>query len=371
MASSRPPRGGDIRNSFSARERKQELVHTNDRLKRQCRADDNHRPNVIDLEDDEVDVRQLNSENYNLIEIDENEIEAKLEEELRQQRAARPRRAQIQVRNPPIVLPWAIIKQYVWNGFVLRDGKTVELMDGSIFQIKSVIQNSRTDEVRFRGLRLMRARQLNGMLSNKLNEMCARYEVDQYDKRSALEQSLVEFNLDSVLKIRRLTCTNRPFLRFDPNIRFDPEYVPGVFNNDGTFDKQGWKKLVEETEVLVLRWKFTSTYESAFERSHPLPLNFIQHKFETLPNGECTPNCGLPADARRRMWRGETKLGGSGSTEGPRVPLVEDNNANRPGNPFIHLSDGAKDSEGTPAGRSTRAAVQCYTFGDCCKSTDL
>lgn len=123
-----------------------------------------------------------------------------------------------------IPLPWVIVDCCSWTSpttrlvHTLKSGKFVEVPSLSNFvQITSILQNLETDEFRLRGLPLKRARQVDGMLPKKRNEVCFIYVVDKDDPRSALEQSFIEVELSSISKIRKLICTNRPF----PECRYD------------------------------------------------------------------------------------------------------------------------------------------------------
>lgn len=74
-------------------------------------------------------------------------------------------------------------------------------------------------------------------------------------------------------------------------------------------------KWVEEGEVLVARWKYTSIYENASYRLSQRQINFKQRKLEFLSESECTPSPNnqyvSSASDRRFAWRGETTFGGA------------------------------------------------------------
>ena len=398
---SKSSQGGDIRNSFFARELKQTVVRTNDSSKRHRREDNKSLPVVIDLDEDEGkdEIRRPDLNKDEIVDIDEFEVEAKLEEELQQQGEVRPYRDRNEepLRNALVVLPWAIIERYIWTGstsqkITLRPGKTVELKDASIFQIDLIIQNFQTDEVCFRGVRLERTRDSNGILHKKVNELYYKFEVDRDDVRPPREQSTIEITLDKILKVRKLICTNAPFPEGNP--RFDKKYAPAILDHYGITDPKERNKWFEENEALVVRWRYTSFYKSASNRLSKIQINFLERTLETLSEKECTPTKAIPADVRRRRWRGETKPGGSGTKrEAARVRMAENLRTNQRSTPFIDLSevdenpnqDQARDllhrfmpnfnlsaqsnkvSPVTPVARSPQTAAQCYTFGDSCK----
>lgn len=73
---------------------------------------------------------------------------------------------------------------------------------------------------------------------------------------------------------------------------------------------------IEENEILVVRWKFTSIYKTAAARINVegRQINYVQQKLETLTKIECSVNYYLSASIARFNWRGETVLGGSGGS---------------------------------------------------------
>lgn len=372
--------------------------------KRACVSGDESSRNVIDLEEPAVQIPQPDPNKDEIIDVDE--LEAEFESELFGERPVGDHQHNFQdnqSRNTPYALPWASITRCTWGKYTLRAGKTVETIEGSFFQITSVIQNCQTDAVHLLGLRLKRARELNGMLPKKVNEVCFIYEVDLNDPRSAREQNTVEFELDKVVKIRKLICTNRPF----PECRLTFDDVPFTSKPDGSTDYRAMKIWVEENEVLVARWKYISIYTSAVERLNVAKrqINFVQQKLEYLTDKECCSNFSYPAYLQRESWRGDPvseRLG-----EKVREPFAEDGNSaplvidltgdiaslgfkekargdeNRRWtvkevrNPKQSLGTATSGDRGSrceptvPLGRATKAAVRCYTYGDACKSTSL
>lgn len=370
----------------------------------------------IEIEDDdaEADVQlKYDPEKDILIDL-EQEDEVKLEEELfRPGRASfAPRQGIVQQRNIPIEPPWVQIVSYKWKDSNLKPGKTVELADSTFLLIKTILVNLQTDKVRLRGLQLKRSRDINGMLPMKVNELCYVYEVDQDDKRSVTEQNIVEHELRDVLNVRRFvisafssitstfhTCltkchrvlhTNRPY----PECRFERELIPGIYKDDGTCDIQAMMRYVEEKEILVVRWKYTSTYETANTRLNitGIQINFVQQNLETLTDEECSAGLNLPGFIRRIDWRGDTALGGSGIEENrvhSRRPLQNSRSANMSN--FVDLSlDDDEPKERPPprkskvnrtvdiptmlasvSGQKKPPSVARYTFGDSCKWTKL
>jgi DNA (cytosine-5)-methyltransferase 1 len=265
-------------------------------------------------------------------------------------------------RNGPVLVPFAEVGSYKWNGLSLRAGKTIELITGAFLKIKAVIQNLATDEVTIRGWKLMRARCLAGCLPKKINELAFIFEVDLDDPRSYLEQSVVEVGLNDVLRIRKLICTNHAF----PKFRFNEDYV------EGNSEKE-MMNYIEHHEVLVARWKLTTKFGDVYNRiqntKKPACSLFNQSQIESLLDEECTPGHAIAASIRRFAWRGRTILGGSGTKvkmkpEGRPDPSrkcakVQD---------FISLLDDRYD-EGSnkEKAKGHRNIQQGYTFCDTCE----
>ncbi|CAL3966626.1 unnamed protein product [Diplocarpon coronariae] len=214
------------------------------------------------------------------------------------QPAQRLRNAQVVCgppRNPPIVLPLLEIDAFKHENMSLRAGKTVELTDGTFIKIAKVIKNIRTDEVTLRGWLLQRCTDLKGLLPFKLNEVCFVFQVELDDRRSVLEQSVVEIGIGSLVRLRRLVSTNFPF----PHLRFPKSDLPFVSDQEN-------KQYVRTSERLVVRWKFTTFYKNAWERmKNPMyPVHIQKRILERLSEKECTHGCFMNLAALRQQWRG-------------------------------------------------------------------
>jgi len=267
---------------------------------------------IIDLDEPKLEKKPFDIKDINPEIIDIEEIEAKLEDEVfgprsitTAERKDLDRRICLNaMRNPPVDLPSAEISNYSWGNSSLRAGKTVELKDGTFLQIKAIIQDLQTDDVRIRGWQLKRSSDLDGILPKQLNELCYIHEVELDDDRPILEQSVHEVALHDVLKFRRLICTNEPF----PAHRFDKEHRPC----DTKEKNMEWAR---KEEILVVRWKFITIFENLRTRlnNYISRNNFTARDLECLSDAECTPGCALSASERRSRWRGLTVLGGSWS----------------------------------------------------------
>jgi DNA (cytosine-5)-methyltransferase 1 len=172
--------------------------------------------------------------------------------------------------------------------------------------------------------------------------------------------------------------------------------VPKFYKNDGDIDVEARRRYIEKNEVLVVRWKYTSSYKTSLERINVTgrQINFEQEKIEYLADGECSAGLHLPGFVRRLDWRGDTTLGGSGIEEGRshnRSPLQENRPPNMPTTVDLTPDDdtpqeskavkNSKRNQSASADvhnnlasvarewRRTTAIVNryIYTYGDCCK----
>ncbi|KAG9243538.1 S-adenosyl-L-methionine-dependent methyltransferase [Calycina marina] len=196
-------------------------------------------------------------------------------------------------------------------------GMFIELIDGEFLQIKSIAGNSDSNEAILRGYRLQRCSSMNGMLEKKLNELCFFHEVDLDDPRPLLEQSVCEFSIAQVKKIRNVRLTNQKF-PLDRN-----------FNNSDF----GSQLDAAQNGGLTARWKYICTYKSAAQR---YGNEFHDRAFEHVRADEVQGPVTSSDAALRETWRGETIIGGSYL-------------------PFTHSQ------EHVPP---TRAPGQMFTYGD-------
>ena len=327
------------------------MFPVNKRLKAEKSAQE-----IIDLDEPKLEKKPFDIKDIKADIIDIEEIEEKLEDEVFgpriitiAERKDLDRRICLNaMRNPPVDLPSAEISSCSWGNCSLRAGKTVELKNGTFLQIKAVIQDLQTDDVRIRGWQLKRSSDLNGILPKQLNELCYIHEVDVDDDRPILEQSVHEVALHDILKLRRLTCTNEPF----PAHRFDKEHRP----YDTKEQNIEWAR---NQEVLVVRWKFITIFENSRTRfnNYISRNNFTARVLESLSDAEYTSGCALSASDRRSRWRGLTVLGGSWSPKSTKKSttqpdVIELEPARRPSTKFgqpLRSSDLNKQGPHTPA----------------------
>ncbi|KAF7957732.1 hypothetical protein EAE96_003302 [Botrytis aclada] len=256
-----------------------------------------------------------------VIDLDEYEKENELEEDIfgiEQHAGAQSnfQSALLADRNPEVVPPNVEIPSVAWKSSLLRPEKTVELKDGTFLKIKTVVKNLASDEISIRGWKLVRTRDrmLGGIAGKKRNELAFIHEVDRDDKRDVWEQSVHTIRVDEVLKIRRLTCTNRLL----PECRYNKDDIPVEIRSK---DENEILKYIEEEMVLVARIVFVARYPNAEARVRKGALVDRPREsgiLRSLQQKECTEGCYIDPDEKKRGWRGDTVLGGSGSLDDGR-----------------------------------------------------
>ncbi|KAH8819216.1 S-adenosyl-L-methionine-dependent methyltransferase [Xylogone sp. PMI_703] len=253
---------------------------------------DPHGDEVIDLEDIDVESK-----------------DEKLDHSCRRLVANQQDNLPSSIRNPPILPPWLEIECYKWHDYSLRRGKTVELRDGSFLHIRTIIRNKVTESIILKGWKLLRTLTLDGLLLKKLNELCFLQEVDLDDPRPAGEQSINDVKLEDVLRFRKLIKTNKLF----PAHRFDISNVQHILSPCQR------KNYIRENNVLVVRWKYTTIYQTGYERINSHRNKYRSKQLESLQDHECTPGYAESSEAQLLAWRNESPK--DGSVE-PRTCLV-------------------------------------------------
>jgi DNA (cytosine-5)-methyltransferase 1 len=251
-------------------------------LRRLPTADDE----LIDLEEIEDELLQADGQIM--------QIEDAYLGDARQQPGRRKssRAEKFEARNSAIILPFLRQETLKFLGRTIKQNKTVELRDGGFLRIKDIILNAETEEVKLRGHRLQRARDMNGMLPKKMNEFLLFLEVDNDDARDPLEQAVVEATLADIVQLRSVRYTNE---NFPINRNMDPKEFAD-------------KDVALETGGLTARWKYTCRYADATNRYHN---RFQERSLERLGIDECSKGYSAADQTRRMKWRGETVLGGA------------------------------------------------------------
>ncbi|PVH89016.1 S-adenosyl-L-methionine-dependent methyltransferase [Cadophora sp. DSE1049] len=269
----------NITGPFSREERSPTLQRSLEQTRKSTKQGE-----LIDLESLE-DAAGEGLEMLRIEDVYEKEVEA-------QKRRRKKSTIRYERRNPSIVSPWQRMETFCVNDVTLKSNKTVQLKDESFLRIKDILCNYQTKEIRLRGHRLQRARDLNGLLEKKLNELVLFLEVDQDDPRIPTEQSTVEVSLNDFEKLRSVRFTNQ---KFPLGRNCDPK----EFRNKEHAALEGG---------LTVRWKYTCTYENAADRHHNIHK---ERSLERLRADECTLGFEIPDEDGRTHWRGETVPGGA------------------------------------------------------------
>lgn len=204
-------------------------------------------------------------------------------------------------RNPSVTYPLEIIDSWSFkSNLKIRSGVTVGLENGDFLLVTKIIRHGFTKAVFFRGLRLQRTRNMNGLLPSKLNELCWVIEVDQDDPRKVNEQSATEVPATEIRSIRRLRITNKEF----PLCSFRDQEMP----DDGLNDVS----LMQDEGPLVLRWRYVCTYATA---RHRLNNSYLERSLEHLRKEHLLElgqtDYGIRDGRKRVNWRGGTISGGA------------------------------------------------------------
>ncbi|PBP24655.1 C-5 cytosine-specific DNA methylase [Diplocarpon rosae] len=263
----------DLANPSASRDRSPDLESSSEQTRKPFQQGE-----VIDLEEDSIEMLR---------------IENAYEEEEKRRKVRRKVSKVYERRNPTIVGAWQRIESTLCLKDVkLKANKTAQLKDDTFIRIKEILRNSETQEIRIRGHRLQRARDLNGLLEKKLNELVLFLEVDLDDPRGPLEQGAIEVSLEEISRLRSVRFTNQKF----PLCR---NVILTEFRN---------KEHAALDGGLTVRWTYTCTYASAADRDHNL---FKERSLQRLDVEDCTPGFEISDEDSRFQWRGETILGGA------------------------------------------------------------
>lgn len=123
----------------------------------------------------------------------------------------------------------------------LRSGKTVELKDGDFVRIKHIFQHHQTTAIIFHGPLLRRTNELDGCISDRLNETCWIEEVS-----ASHPDEITYSSLQAVRRIRQLRMTNQVYENL---------------NVSHTLDRRTSSKILHEEGILFCRLKFVTIYE--------------------------------------------------------------------------------------------------------------
>ena len=212
-------------------------------------------------------------------------------------------------------------------------------------RVIQIIQDVATMEVVLRGWLFGRTRAMNGLLPNKMNEVCLLMQVNNDDLRGPDEQGLEEVGIDNVIKRRGLRLTNQPF----PDLSF----------RENNLDE---RDIVEKERVLVCRWQYICYFADARARHKN---SSCETALLRLRKEQCDANCAVEDDDLRTSWRGLTIKGGSVNvTKALRKSRYRTHGVGRP---FAHTQmynygDGFCGAGGASRGATMAHLKVCWGF---------
>lgn len=180
------------------------------------------------------------------------------------------------------------------NGLVLRAGMTVELKNTmgplgvQFVRIQSIVRPHHRPGVIIRGWGYTRARQLEGLLPTKLNEVAMVAEYHNADSRKP-EQALLSIAPGDVKREREMRVSNTPY----PEHRFDP----------ADYSRRG-KDWVAEQGPLVCRYR----YDIHFNAGSTKPCEWALVR---IGEDEADPEYRMPDEKVLNRWRGGKVPGGA------------------------------------------------------------
>ena len=177
-----------------------------------------------------------------------------------------------------------ILQSHSYDGRPLRQGKTVEMTNGTFLKIKAILEDRRTGDIFLKGFRYQRAVSLNGPLEFKLNEVVRILKLDKNDRRDILDQSMEVVELATVVQIRELITTNQQFPALSYR-EIDPE------------SKRFSKRFIYDHCRLICRWKY-------------LKVSQNEGFLKKMSENESDNGCSIPQDRLRYNFRGDTTKGG-------------------------------------------------------------
>ena len=179
-----------------------------------------------------------------------------------------------------------ILQLHSYDGRTLRQGKTVEMTDGTFLKIKAILEDRRTGDIFLKGFRYQRAVSLNGPLEFKRNEVERILKLDKNDRRDILDQSMEVIELATVVRIRELVTTNQQFPALSYR-EIDPE------------SKRFSKRFIYDYCRLICRWNYVKVSQNE---------GFLRKMSEN----ESDDGCSIPQDRLKYSFRGLTTKGGDG-----------------------------------------------------------
>ena len=210
------------------------------------------------------------------------------------------------------------------QGFRIMEGTVVEINPLPLLEkfkvqfLQVQLIRKEGEDIIVRGLPFARARQLQGMVEKKANEVVAILNVKEDDTTEWTTQAAVEINLHEIICIRQLQFTNASY----PTHRYEIH----TYANRQDADDHG---------KLTCRWKMISSYQKKGRLHKRTLVRLRAHESDRM--------LSLRDDYLLHLWRGGKVKGGS------YRPLTID----LTGNPAPNIN-----------GRNSRSPGQKYTLAD-------
>ncbi|KAI9804997.1 MAG: hypothetical protein M1833_006300 [Piccolia ochrophora] len=214
----------------------------------------------------------------------------------------------------------------------LKKGVTVELESGDFLLLVSILEQVQPHEVRVRGWYLVRTKEVEGKLPRDRNELVWKLSVNKNDPRSDEDQSIHEFPISAVKRLRTLIMTNALFPAWSFRERMtDPNNVPD-------------KTVLNEYE-LVCRWAYFRYFQNVNDQERDRPY---EEALVRLRQGD--PGTGHYIDDKRlrKRWREPARSDPSDSIKRSSHQPME---VSRPSTPVV------LDSPSPPISRSPSPSI--------------
>lgn len=225
------------------------------------------------------------------------------------------------------------------GGVLIKTGDTAELEDGSFLRVKDVLHNEYYNRYWIVGWRFIRNDETCGLPRHDPvdpNEVYWAVHLVKTDPGPAADQALVKVEGSQILRKKTMTMINTTY--------------PG--DEKGT----GADLAVSANDALFCRWKHvvvtkTSKVERPLDAFHIPAAEIAEASHQRLSPEECDDvrNSRTPNKTLRRLWRGNTRMGGA-SVESKEF------------NSLLSAVEAFSLDEDSP----NESAPAAYTFADVC-----
>ncbi|EGE85474.1 C-5 cytosine methyltransferase DmtA [Blastomyces dermatitidis ATCC 18188] len=225
-----------------------------------------------------------------------------------------------------------IIPEFLSDGKTYKSGKSVELRDGSFLRILEVARGM-GGEISLRGWRLQRQDTMDGLMPERINELCWIVNISDEEAAAGITTQVDEVGLHEVNGLRIIRFTNKLY--------------PMLHGDNGGFATEGERR---REGILFCRAKYIRVWTTPSASTSASPSarkpRMEEQAIQFLRPHEADSGYSVDACSLRFRWRGETRLGGSYIGQ-EITPTIIDLSTNAP----------------TILG-GTSTTVQQYTFGD-------